>query len=113
MRDKLTIELHTLLDLEQSALLHADYQTLPSLQDDKERLLAMVPAESWGTANLVAIRSKIERNQALLRGAIDGISAARTRLSELEKVQQSLSVYDPTGKIEITQNRKGSIEKKA
>lgn len=113
MHDKLTTALHTLLDTEQSALLSANYKALPMLQDDKERLLTIFSSAPQENKTLVAIRSKIERNQALLRGAIDGIAAAQTRINELEKVQQSLSVYDPSGKIEIAQNRKGSVEKKA
>ncbi len=113
MHNKLTTALHILLDKEQSALLSADYETLPILQGDKERLIAMLSSIPQEHQTLLAIKSKIERNQALLRGAIDGIAAAQLRISELEKVQQNLSVYDPSGKIEIAQYRVGIIEKKA
>ena len=105
--------IHKTLDQEKQALLGADYAALTSLISQKEQLLSQISNMKTRRADMVAIKAKIDHNQSLLTAAIDGVGAAQNRLSALLDVQQTLCVYDPSGKIEIVPNKAGVIEKKA
>ena len=46
---------------------------------------------------LAPVQSKVQRNQALLGGALDGIRAVADRMAEMRRVRQGLETYDRSG----------------
>lgn len=105
--------LDEVLNAEKLALLTGEYEGLAELQVSKEQLIARLPDNDITRTRIADLKTKMVGNQALLRGAIDGIGAARQRMAALEQVQRNLSVYGPTGKIEIASETRSVVEKKA
>lgn len=107
--------LDELLDRERRALLDGDLDGVSRSLREKERLIdalnAIEPTDSYGLAD---IKGKMQRNQALLDGAIDGIRAVADRISALRRIRDTLETYDHTGrKTAIEGLRIGQVEKRA
>jgi len=101
------------LDLERQALIAADFDPLGGFLQQKEKLLGQLAATRPSPDLLRPIRRKMDANQALLAAAIKGVAAAGERLEALHSVQKGLSVYDDSGRVELAQRHKHSLEKKA
>ncbi len=66
------------------------------------------------SADLIAVQKKLERNQALLNSAADGIRAVADRMSELRRVRQEFTTYDATGhRSDYPMRGKVKLEKRA
>lgn len=113
MADSPLLQLHHALDLERQALISADFDPLGDLLQKKEKLLSQLATARLSTDQLRPIRAKMDENQALLAAAIKGVAAAGERLKALHNVQKTLSVYDGSGRVELVQKHKPSLEKKA
>lgn len=113
MQHELTTALNEVLDAERHALLKADYAALEPLQASKAKILTQLETMNVKRRDLVNVKERMESNQALIGGALAGIANAKQRIFDLQAVQDRLSVYDPTGRIEIAQNQTNALEKKA
>ncbi|MDP5083880.1 MAG: flagellar protein FlgN [Yoonia sp.] len=113
MQAEVIDSLHRTLDAEKAAILDADYDALGPIEITKKRLLEALSISSGQAGTLAEIKTKVETNQALLRAAINGLQAARARVTALQEVRDGLSVYDQSGRIENVANRRGGLEKKA
>ena len=107
--------LDALLEAERVALLAGNLETLSEMADQKESLIGKVnDAVPDGGQSIVALRAKIERNQSLLNGAMEGIRSVAERISALRKVRSSLDTYDADGrKCSVSIDRSGDIERRA
>jgi len=106
-------QLHRALDLERQALISADFETLGRLLQQKEHLLGQLAKSKPAHAVLRPIRQKMDENQTLLGAAIKGVAAACDRLQALQNVQNNLSIYDHSGRVELVQKHPHNLEKKA
>lgn len=96
--------LDDLLDAERRALLEGNLDEIARLHDRKEQLIEVLNRmDVEDQANLVALNTKLERNQALLNTALGGIRSVARRLAAIRRVRQSLDTYDSAG-------RKTSVE---
>lgn len=104
-----------LLDAERTALLAGNIEEVSRLHLRKEELIDQLNAlDAEDTARLAALNTKVERNQALLNTALDGIRSVSRRLAAIRRVRQSLDTYDSRGckkAVDMGVNR--SIEKRA
>ncbi len=88
-----------LLELERAAIISADFDKVDSLASSKQALFDRSLAQAKDKEGLFEIHAALVRNQALLKSAIDGVSAARTRLGALREVRDNLRVYDQSGRM--------------
>ena len=113
MQHELTTALNEVLDAERHALLKADYAELEPLQASKAKILTQLKTTNVEQPVLARAKDRMEGNQALISSALAGITNAQQRISDLQAVQDRLSVYDPNGRIEISQSQTKALEKKA
>ena len=91
-----------LLDLERSALIEGDLDTVIGLIPEKEELVTQF--EGTGAVELKALSFKLTQNGRLLDAARSGVGDALTTMQKLKQARSSLSSYDRTGKAtQITQ----------
>ena len=107
--------LNGLLDAERRALLAGDLDALSDLLKDKEELIeAMNAARHHDADGLRRLDAKVQRNQLLLDGALEGIRSVASRVAELRKLRHSLETYDARGqKRSIELSVESSLEKRA
>mgnify|MGYP001054820893 CR=1 FL=1 len=107
--------LDELLDRERAALLDGDLDAISRSLREKERLIdALNGQQLTSETELSAIREKVQRNQILLGGALDGIRAVAERLYALRRIRDTLETYDQTGQKTVLERlRSGQVEKRA
>jgi hypothetical protein len=107
--------LDELLDRERAALLDGDLDAISRSLREKERLIdALNGQQLMSETELSAIREKVQRNQILLGGALDGIRAVAERLYALRRIRETLETYDQTGQKTVLERlRSGQVEKRA
>lgn len=89
--------LDRLLDQERAAILAQDFDRLAKIIPEKERILTLVAQQGLHGPLASSLRSKAERNAALLVSASKGIKAASARLAQLRAGPAPLSTYGPEG----------------
>ncbi|AXI48608.1 flagellar biosynthesis protein FlgN [Sulfitobacter sp. SK012] len=107
--------LDALLEAERAALLTGNLEALGEMVDQKEGLIGKLnDAMPDGSQSIADLRVKVERNQSLLNGAMDGIRSVAERIAALRKVRSSLDTYDADGrKCSVSIDRGGDIERRA
>lgn len=107
--------LETLLDAERVALMQGDLNVLGETTPEKERLIQEIGVlDVLETADLIRVQKKVERNQALLDSAAEGIRAVAGRMSELRRVRQEFSTYDASGQRQgFAMRDRAKLEKRA
>ena len=107
--------LDDLLEMERSALLNGDFDTIARLLERKETLIEKLSLlDAAASQPLEMLSDKIKRNQVLLDQALEGIRTVASRLAELRRIKSSLDTYDASGvrkTIEIAADI--SVEKRA
>lgn len=108
-------QLDALLEQERTCLLAGDLEGLGKLLPAKERLIAeLLERHALDGDTLLPIKDKIQRNQLLLDGALDGIRAVATRLAALRQVRTVLDTYDAQGrKKQVVTPTPPKVEKRA
>ena len=92
-------DLNILLDAEREALLKGDLEKLNSLLVPKEALIdAMNGALQTDLQGMQVLERKVQRNQLLLDGALEGIRAVAARMARLQEVKGALETYGADGK---------------
>ncbi|MBO9413133.1 MULTISPECIES: flagellar export chaperone FlgN [unclassified Ruegeria] len=90
--------LEEVLDLERSALIEGDLDRLNHMVPAKEKLIGAInELDVFESEDLIRVQKKVERNQALLNSAADGIRAVAARMAELRRVRQEFSTYGADG----------------
>ena len=90
--------LEEILDLERTALVDGDLDRLTHMVPEKEKLIGAInDFQVRDSADLIRVQQKVERNQALLNSAADGIRAVAARMAELRRVRQEFSTYGADG----------------
>ncbi len=90
--------LKDLLDLERNALVTGNLDRLSDMVSEKEKLIGAVnELQVFDSAELIQLQRKIERNQALLNSAAEGIRSVAARMAELRRVRQEFSTYGADG----------------
>ncbi len=113
MRDQVVNQVLDLLDTERQALRIGDFDALNTLLDAKTQLFERLQVAAPGRRNLEVIQQKLSENQSLLSAAMQGVGAARTRLSALQNVRENLSTYDHNGQMAKLPTARPAITKKA
>ncbi|WP_127113127.1 hypothetical protein [Shimia sediminis] len=104
-----------LLDREKRALLTGNLGVLTEIAGEKEKLLKQLgPLAGASTDALTGLKGKIERNQVLLSGALEGIREVSERIKTLRRVKRSLETYDQSGQRSVVTTDLGQrVEKRA
>jgi flagellar biosynthesis/type III secretory pathway chaperone len=90
--------LEEVLDLERSALVDGDLERLNHMVPEKEKLIGAInDLQVLSSDDLLRVHKKVERNQALLDSAAEGIRAVASRMAELHRVRQEFSTYGADG----------------
>ena len=107
--------LDTVLEQERAFLLDGDLEGLGTLMPVKEQLVEMFLNDASGSREEIApLESKLQRNQLLLGGALDGIRAVSARLAALRQVRTALDTYDAHGrKTHVEISTESKVEKRA
>ncbi len=113
MRDQVVNQVLDLLDTERQALRTGDFDALNPLLEAKTQLFERLQVTAPGRRDLEIIQQKLSENQALLSAAIQGVDAARTRLSALQNVRENLSTYDHNGQMAKLPTARPAMTKKA
>jgi hypothetical protein len=107
--------LDQLLEQERAFLLAGDLKGLGTLLPAKEKLVEMLLKDAGDDrSQILPLAGKLERNQLLLDGALDGIRSVAARLAALRQVRTALDTYDARGRkqrVEFAQT--SSVEKRA
>lgn len=91
--------LETLLEQERGCLLAGDLEALGALLPAKEELVdKLLHDDQLSRDTLAPLEGKLQRNQLLLDGALDGIKAVAARLAALRQVRTALDTYDAQGR---------------
>ncbi|MEQ6249635.1 flagellar biosynthesis protein FlgN [Sulfitobacter sp. HNIBRBA3233] len=108
-------ELETLLEAEREALLAGDLRRIADLLPRKEALVATVMERGWQDPKPAQeLQSRLERNQMLLDGAMEGIRSVAARLKSLQQVREALDTYDADGKKRSVKRLSGgNVERRA
>jgi hypothetical protein len=108
-------QLDALLEQERAFLLEGDLEGLGKLLPGKEKLVELLLSDTGvNRDHITPLEGKLERNQLLLNGALDGIRAVAARLAALRQVRSALDTYDARGRkqrVEVTISSK--FEKRA
>lgn len=112
---KIFDELHDLLDQEKYALLSGNLDGVSKLLEEKQRLTGQISHLSTiEEKNKSKLRSKIDRNQKLIKSAMEGILYASNRISELHKAGNELNTYNRSGeRVKTTSPLGRKIEKRS
>ena len=115
MSQEIINRLDELLELERAALLQGELDKIPALLEEKESLIdnlnENMPSEKAG---LQELQIKVERNQALLNGALQGIRKVAARMAAFRRIRRSLETYDESGQKRTLQNDvERRVEKRA
>jgi hypothetical protein len=108
-------KLEALLEQERTFLLEGDLEGLGTLLPAKEHLMDLLLDNSDANRDkILPLESKLQRNQLLLNGALDGIRTVANRLAALRQVRTALDTYDAQGRKQrvVTQNKQ-QVEKRA
>ncbi|KEJ90561.1 hypothetical protein [Sulfitobacter donghicola] len=107
--------LDSLLEKERKYLLEGDLQGLSTLLAEKESILdAMFESEELNRKKIGPLERKLQRNQLLLDGALEGIRSVSVRLAALRQVRSALDTYDERGcRQSVPTNAKQQVEKRA
>jgi len=107
--------LDALLERERAYLLAGDLEGLGKLLPEKEALVQTLLADiDEGRDAITPLEGKLQRNQLLLDGALDGIRAVAARLAALRQVRTTLDTYDAQGrKRSVTPQTNAKVEKRA
>ncbi len=108
-------EIENLLDFEHRIMIEGDLGKLSVVVERKEKLLQeLMQQNNLGQDYLSILRKKAQQNQMLVGSVRAGIDAAMKRLQALQKAQDPLTVYDPSGKTSDLQKiAKKSLERRA
>ena len=108
-------KLDALLDVERDALISGQLEMLGEIVEEKEALIEELNAAEIANSDALApVNTKVQRNQALLENALDGIRAVSKRLAELREVRRAFDTYDRRGqKSQLRTNALQSVEKRA
>ncbi len=105
VRDQVN-ELLGILDAERVALLSGDYDVVTQGAEAKDRLRASLEAASQAAdaasaglseSEINRLRTAIERNEALLQAAQNGVRLAQLRKTQIARKSSEVGVYNPTG----------------
>lgn len=114
MSDAALNALDTLLEEERAALISGDLQRIADIADRKETLVAGLDDSGAGGAALIPLKRKIQRNQVLLDGALEGIRNVAARLAVLRETGGTLETYDRNGRRQTWSGPRGDgIERRA
>ncbi|WP_037315252.1 flagellar biosynthesis protein FlgN [Ruegeria halocynthiae] len=107
--------LEEVLDLERAALVHGDLDRLHHMTPEKEKLIGAInDLQVHDSEDLIRLHKKVERNQALLNSAADGIRAVASRMAEMRRVRQEFSTYGADGQRSgFTVRSHAKLEKRA
>lgn len=91
--------LDDLLEAERDALLKGNLEKLTAMLPQKEALIdALNTGAHTDLSTLQSLDKKVQRNQLLLDGAMEGIRNVALRLAELRSLRGSLETYGSDGK---------------
>lgn len=113
MPDAMIAKLEAVLTKEKAALLSGDFSAIDRLAPDKKSLFSKLAAHQPDASALQRIAAQLNENQKHFAAAIEGVASARARLLALQHVQETLSVYDHSGRVDLVQNHHPAVEKKA
>jgi hypothetical protein len=115
LNDALLADLDDILERERAALLTGDLEGLSRILREKERVIdALNQGLQGDLGSLDALKTKVNRNQALLDRAVEGIRVVADRVSALRRVRETLETYDQSGrKTTLESLHKGRVEKRA
>ena len=105
--------LHDLLDAERRALLAGDLDAIARMLARKEDILARLGTVPGGAPPLGPLMDKLQRNQVLLHGALDGIRTVAARIADARQVRASLETYDKRGQRRSIPAPAASLERRA
>lgn len=96
-----------LLDVERTALLSGDFETVSALASQKETLAQQL--DESDARHLRALSPTLTRNTALLAAAQEGVSTVLSTLKAQREARMTLSSYDSSGNAtKITQPKHGT-----
>lgn len=96
---KLIDRLDKLLEDERRALLAGDLMAIGILLRRKEALIDTLNDLPPQAGNgLQALQGKVERNQALLDGALQGIRKVAARMAAFRRIRRTMETYDAEGR---------------
>jgi hypothetical protein len=91
-------KLDSLLEQERAFLLDGDLEGLGTLMPVKEQLVELLLSDVQNNhEKITPLEGKLQRNQLLLNGALDGIRSVAARLAALRQVRSALDTYDAQG----------------
>jgi len=110
-----------LLDDEAEAIRAGDLQTLALLPQQKTALVAALEARAQGpqpaqpgeAEMLTRLRQQATVNQQLLGATLKGMRSALLRLDALRRAGRSLQSYDATGRPQVIDTPRSSLERRA
>ena len=106
-------KLDDLLARERAALLNAEYDTLAPLAALKEQYLHDLAAAPPSRKALAQLKVKMQNNLELTSAALRGVSAAKSRIGELQTVRDGFTTYDQSGNVALVPAAQHKVEKKA
>lgn len=99
-----------LLEVERTALLAGDFETISALVPDKEALASNFDGANAG--ELRALSASLARNEELLVAAKDGVSTVLSTLRQQKEARQTLSSYDSNGKATTITQKPSETERR-
>ncbi|MGC1427180.1 MAG: hypothetical protein WA822_01215 [Albidovulum sp.] len=112
---RLCADIETLIHSERLAIRQGNLTELGALAARKAHLIGQIAptGDRAMAARLLVLKQRAEANQTLLSAAIDGVKAARARLSAIRGVAFRLDTYDSNGRAQSVAFEAGSVERRA
>ncbi len=113
--DSLVDSLERILEREHASLLKGNIGEMTALTMRKEQILEKLNKAQLKSRNLhVPLQNKIQRNQALLESALEGIRSVADRIAEMREIRGKINTYDQSGaRQSISVALESKIEKRA
>lgn len=102
-----------LLEQERAAIATADFDKIDALATSKQALFDQTLKLVKNKVALSEIQTALVRNQALFLAAIEGVSAARHRISAMREVRDNLRIYDQSGRIAQVASKAPDLSKRS
>lgn len=113
MHDTELDRLIQILREERTAIFACDHEQLAQLLAEKSKIEAQIDFTQSRPDALQTLRKEAERNAHLFKASLEGISAARARINELENVSAGLNVYTEGGQKSQVANQGRTLRKRA
>ena len=113
--NEMVLALEDVLERERTALITGDLEMISRMVDSKNSIINRLNDDmTLDHGSLRTVQSKLERNQALLNSAKDGIRYVADRIKAMKEASEKFETYDRNGyRMNVRMRRNPNVERRS